>query len=291
MGGGMTREGCVPGPQYHNPDPLVRLIGTSNESPAIVEGVPITSLIDSGANMSEITKSFAEELQLEIKGLQTILDIEATGGGQVPYHGYVECHLKLPDIEKFDLDVLLLVVDDSPYGMRVPIQIGTLHIDMALDLATEEKKRKLNHQWKRAQLAASLHMKSANAKADDSDESQPTFDLAQINGSVHLTQDLSLLPFEDVTLKGLLKGHVKHSGYFKRVNVALEPLEQHKEGEGTFCAVPTYTFLKPGSNCLEVMLKNITARPIMIKQGVKVAVQGPLCRAVQFLGLYFVFVF
>ena len=62
--------------------------------------------------------------------------------------------------------------------------------------------------------------------------------MAQVNGSVHLTQDLSLLPFE----------------------------------EGTFCAVPTYTFLKPGSNRVEVMLKNITARPIMIKQWVKVAV-------------------
>ena len=159
MGGGMTREGCVPGPQYHNPDPLVRLIGTPNESPAIVEGVPITSLIDLGANMSAITKSFVEELQLEIKGLQTILDIEATGGGQVPYHGYVECRLKLPDIEKLDLDVLMLVVDDSPYGMRVPIQIGTLHIDMALDLASEEEKRKLNCQWKRAELVASLRMK------------------------------------------------------------------------------------------------------------------------------------
>ena len=87
----MTREGCVPGPQYHNPDSLVRLIGTPNESLAIVEGVPITSLIDSGANMLAITKSFVEELQLEIKVLQTILDIEATGGGQVPYHGYVQC--------------------------------------------------------------------------------------------------------------------------------------------------------------------------------------------------------
>ena len=106
----------------------------------------ITSLIDSGANMSVITKSFAEELQLEIKGLQTILDIEVTGWGQVPYHRYVECRLKIPMIEKFKVDVLLLVVDDSPYGMRVPIQIGTLHIDIALNLATEEEKRKLNHQ-------------------------------------------------------------------------------------------------------------------------------------------------
>ena len=164
------------------------------------------------------------------------------------------------------------VVDNSPYGMRVPIQIGTLHIDRALDLATEEEKRKLNHHWKRAELAASLHMKSPNGKAEDSEESQPTFNLAQISGSVHLTQDLVLLPFEDVTWKGLLKGHVKQSGYFKRVNVALELLEQHKEGEGTFCAVPAYTFLKPSSNRVEVILKNITARPITIKQGVKVAV-------------------
>ena len=108
--------------------------------------------------MSAITKSFAEELQLDVKSLQTILDIEATGGGQVPYHGYVECRLKIPQVEKFDLDVLMLVIDDSPRGMRVPVQIGTLHIDMALELATEEEKRKLNKQWERAQLTCSLRM-------------------------------------------------------------------------------------------------------------------------------------
>ena len=261
----------VPGPQYHNPDPLVRLIGTPNESWVEVEGVPITALIDSGANLSAITKSFAEELQLEIKGLQTILDIEPTGGGQVPYHGYVECKLKIPQIKKFDLDVLMLVIDDSPYAMRVPIQIGTLHIDMALDLATEEERKKLNRQWKRAELASSLCMKSANANVEDSAESKNVFDLDNVTGLVQITKDLQLQPFENVTISGLLKGPAKHSAYFKRVNVALEPMEQHKEGEGPYCAVPAYTFLKPGSNRVEVMLKNITARSITIKSGEKVA--------------------
>ena len=37
----------------------------------------------------------------------------------------------------------MLVIDDSPYGMRVPVQIGTLHIDMALELATEAEKREV----------------------------------------------------------------------------------------------------------------------------------------------------
>ena len=83
------------------------------------------------------------------------------------------------------------------------------------------------------------------------------------------------MPFENVTISGVLKGPVKCSAYYKRVNVALEPLEQHKEGEGTYCAVPTYTFLKPGFSRVEVVLKNITARPITIKAGEKVARTEP----------------
>ena len=31
MGGGASEEGVISGPQYHNPDPLVRLIGTPND--------------------------------------------------------------------------------------------------------------------------------------------------------------------------------------------------------------------------------------------------------------------
>ena len=144
--GGSLRE-MLKMPEYHNPDPLVGLIGEAYEAPAIVEGIPITSLVDSGACMSAMVKSFAEELQLEIKPLKTILDIEGMGGGAVPYHGYVECHLQLPQIKKFDVDVLMLVIDDSAYGMRVPIQIGTLHIDMALELATEAEMKKLSRKW------------------------------------------------------------------------------------------------------------------------------------------------
>ena len=89
--------------------------------------------------MLAMTKSFAEALELELKPLDSILDIEGTGGGKVLYHGYVECRLNLPQIEKFDQDVLMLVIDNSLYGTRVPIQIGTLHIDTAISLATEEE--------------------------------------------------------------------------------------------------------------------------------------------------------
>ena len=252
-------------PKYHNPDPLVRLIGEANKAPAVVEGVPITSLVDSGACMSAMVKSFAEELQLEIKPLKTILDIEGMGGGVVPYHGYVECCLQLPQIKKFDIDVLMLVINDSAYGMRVPIQIGTLHIDMALDLATEDEMKKLSCKWERARMASALRMNSMVV------DKESGFKLDDIHGAVHITQGITIGPFENVTVSGILKGPVKNSAYHKRVNVSVELLETHKEGENKFCAVPGYMFLKPGSDRIKVMIYNLTALVIKVQQGSEVA--------------------
>ena len=261
--GGSLRE-MLKMPEYHNPDPLVRLIGKANEASALVDGIPITCLVDTGACMSAMVKSFAKELKLEIKPLKTILDIEVTGGGTCPYYGYVECRLQLPQIKKFNVDVLMLVIDDSAYGVRVPVQIGTLHIDMALDLATEAEMKKLTRRWERAKMATALRMNSMVVDED-------SFKLDEINGSVHTTQKLTLGPFENATVTGILKGPVKSSAYHKHVNVTIEPLEAHKEGESEYGAVPGYAFLKPGSDRVKVMIKNLTARVVKVQQGSKVA--------------------
>ena len=75
---------------YHNPDPLVRLIGEANETDIVIENKKVKGLIDSGAQISSILDTFASKLGLEIKQLNTLLDLEPTGGGQVPYDEYVE---------------------------------------------------------------------------------------------------------------------------------------------------------------------------------------------------------
>ena len=55
----------------------------------------------------------------------------------MPYYSIVECQLGLPELTGFQKDVLMLVIDDSPYGKRVPVQLGTLHIDMILKVAEQ----------------------------------------------------------------------------------------------------------------------------------------------------------
>ena len=161
----------------------------------------------------------------------------------------------------------MLVIDNSPYGARVPIQIGTLHIDMAISLATEEEWMKFKKKWERAEMASYLQMAGMQTK-------EPAISLEEINGTVHLTHNLSLGSFETATISGLLKGPVKDSAYYKCVNVSVEPMSNHLNDDSKYCAVPGYTFLKPGSHRIHIMMKNLTARKITINQGAKVATMG-----------------
>ena len=110
---------------------------------------------------------------------------------------------------------------------------------MALDLATEAEMRKLSRRWERAKMATALRM---NSMVVDESSAENSFKLDEISGSVHTTQKLMLGPFENATVTGILKGPVKSSAYHKRVNVSIEPVEAHKEGENKYCAVPSYAF-------------------------------------------------
>ena len=86
------------------------------------------------------------KLGLEIKQLDTLLDLEPAGGGQVPYNGYVELRMRVPNVCAFDLDVLMLVIPESEYSCRVPITISTIHIDEIIYLITDEELKTANRQ-------------------------------------------------------------------------------------------------------------------------------------------------
>ena len=67
-----------------------------------------------------------------------------------------------------------------------------------------------------------------------------------------------------------LKGPVRESAYYKCVNVSVEPMTHHLNDDSKYCAVPGYTFLKPGSHRIHIMMKNLTT----INQGIKIATVG-----------------
>ena len=58
----------------------------------------------------------------------------------------METCLRIPEIEAFDNDIFLLIVIDSVHTHHTPITLGTLHIDMAIKLATKKELENLNGQ-------------------------------------------------------------------------------------------------------------------------------------------------
>ena len=86
--------------RYHNPDPLIQLIGPVNESPVILEGKEYPALLDSGAQPSGVSLKLAKKLGLKIYQLDTLLDIEGFGGNDIPYLGYVEVQLQVKGISE-----------------------------------------------------------------------------------------------------------------------------------------------------------------------------------------------
>ena len=55
-----------------------------------IEGQLFNSLIDSGAQISQLTESLVKTLDLEIPNLKEILPLEGAAGIKVPDLGYVE---------------------------------------------------------------------------------------------------------------------------------------------------------------------------------------------------------
>ena len=78
------------GQRYHNPDPLLRLIGLANEATIIIEGQQFLALMDSGAQLSMMLESLVQALKLPICKLNTLIETEVSGGRVTPYTGYEE---------------------------------------------------------------------------------------------------------------------------------------------------------------------------------------------------------
>ena len=106
---------------FLNPDPVVHLVGHANEVPVVIDGCKVTALIDSGAQVSNISMQLCEDLDLKIQPLGQLLELEGTGGAAIPYLRFVEVNLQILGIRGYNKDVLLLAIPTMAYTEGVPV--------------------------------------------------------------------------------------------------------------------------------------------------------------------------
>ena len=134
---------------------------------------------------------------------------------------------------------------------RVPIQLETLHIREALQLATNEERKTLPPAWQTASFSPQTLSKSSVLK-------EPDFDLNQVKGKVKLTKAVTIKPFQTVHVPGF----TECDQHFKRENVIVE--SDPKINYETAILINGYTVLKPGSPRVSVGIRNISCKSITL---------------------------
>ena len=170
--------------------------------------------------------------------------------------------LGIPEVKAFEQDVLLLIVPNSTHTQSTPITLGTLHIDMAIKLATEEELRNLNKQWQRSLVATKLTMKEVQVL--DIEEAQI---VSRLDSNVKLVRDTTLGPFETIKMKGILR---KTPNHYKRMNVMVNDLRERRPYKD-IAVVHQLQILKPGSDRIPMVLRNLSGRTLKLKKGTNVA--------------------
>ena len=134
---------------------------------------------------------------------------------------------------------------DSAHTQYTPITLGTLHIDMAIKLATKKELETLNKQWQRSLIATKLGMKGAQVM--DVEEAQI---VSQLDSNVNLARDVIVGSFETVDMKGILR---KNPNHYKRINVVVDNLKG-KGSSKDIAVVSQLQILKSGSDRISIAL-------------------------------------
>ena len=239
--------------QYHNPDPLSRILGRRNESSVIVNGKKITSLLDGGADCSSISAEYCQRENIPVYPLDSLLKLVGTGGHDIPYLGFCEVKLEVPHAPEFQEDTLVLVLPHTEYHDRVPLTLGTYTLDRIVAHSPDDEK--LDEAWKLVKETTLIALKEQlGITLGD------RLDLGMVHSAVRLTKDVVIPPGKSVAVPGITRFNLHQ----KRVHI----ITQEKDGKCDLPngveACPAYTTLKPGSSRVKMILRNRTSQEMRV---------------------------
>ena len=173
----------------------------------------------------------------------------------------METCIRIPNITVFDNDILLLIVPDSAHTHHTPITLDTLHIDIAIKLAMKKELENLNKQWKRSLIATNMTMREAQLVSPED-----TQIVSKIDGILKIAKDTTIIPFGTIKVKGI----IRTPNHYKHVNVVVDDLPENQHCKDIMIAQQIQV-LKPDSNKIPVMIRNLSCRTLKIKKGMKMA--------------------
>ena len=139
---------------YLNPDDFYRFIGPNNLGKALIDGELNNCLLDNGDQLSFITPAYAQERGMDIMSLDylaqeiggSVPPIRGIGGISVEPVGFIMMNVKVPCVQGYDEDQIVIVMDD-PGMAEWPVILGTPTIYRVMEVIKESEISKLAVPW------------------------------------------------------------------------------------------------------------------------------------------------
>ena len=126
-----------------------------------IEGRNFNALANSGSQVNTITPVLVQQYKFPVLLLKDLVDyplkLVGLGGKRTSQLGFVILHMQVWEITRYDEDVVFLVVpDESEFGWRVPLVVGTCTIGRIINIIWESEIDCLLMPWATVRMAQLL---------------------------------------------------------------------------------------------------------------------------------------
>ena len=265
----------VGGPASHwiGPETLVDLT---------IEGRNVNALADSGSEVNTITPALVQQYGFPVLPLEDLVDYPLNlvwlGRKHTSPLSFVILHVEVWEIMGYDEDIVFLMVpDESEFGWRVPLYIGTCMIGRIINIIQESEIDCLSTPWASARMLQLLScQKSTAVLASGSVEAQSEGasrgpQEVEVDELVTVRESLHLGLFQTEIIVGWVKplpGDMAH--------IMITPLGAEGQPQGArllplgLHVLHAYTHLKNGSGKVSLIVRNVSDSYIFLKKGVPV---------------------
>ena len=262
--------------------PILHWIGPETLVDLTIEGRNVNALVGSGSQVNTIMPALVQQYGFPVLPLEDLVDhplnLVGLGGKHNSLLGFVILHMQVREIMGYDEDVVFLMVpDESEFGQRVPLVIGTCMIGRIINIIQESEIDCLSMLWATARMAQLLSCwKSTAVLASGGVEAQSkgasrgpqevdVDELGMVRESVHLE------PFQTEITEGQVKPFLRDMAH-----VMITPLRAGQPWGARLLplglhVLHAYTHLKNGSGKVSLMVRNVSDSHIFLKKGMPVA--------------------
>ena len=237
----------------------------------------------SGSQVNTITPALVQQYGFPVLPLEDLVDyplnLVGLGGKHTSSLGFVILHVQVRGIAGYDEDAVFLVVpDESKFGRRVPLVVGTCTIGRIVNVIRESEIDSLATPWPTTRVAQLLSCWLGTAVPTS--EGAETLVKGASGGSpegnidelVTLWESVCLGPFQTKIIEGWVKPLLRDTSYviITPLRVEGQPWESKPLPPGLHI-LHADTCLKNGSRRVSLAVRNVSDSHIFLKKGVPVA--------------------